>query len=83
MRRLPEAIGLKSPKLWQDSSWFLHKAIAISHTALILPDHFAQNSTYIASQPLNSLDLAPYDFRLFSKLKRPLRRHRFEWIKEN
>ena len=51
-----------------------------SHTALVLRDHFAKNSTHIVPQPLYSPDLAPSDFWLFPKLKRPLRGHRFDTI---
>lgn len=82
MRRLREAIRLKRPDLWKDNSWLLHFDNAPSHTALVLRDHFAKNSTHIIPQPPYSPDLAPCDFWLFSKLKRPLRGHRFESIEE-
>ena len=39
---------------WADNSWFLH-------TALVLRDHFAKNSTHIVPQPPYSPDLAPCD----------------------
>ncbi|KAG5311085.1 MOS1T transposase, partial [Acromyrmex insinuator] len=55
---------------------------APSHTSLVVRDHFAKNSTHIIPQPPYSPDLAPCDFWLFSKLKRPLRGHRFETIEE-
>ena len=54
-----------------DNSWFLHHNNAPSHTALVLRDHFAKNSTHIVPQPPYSPDLAPCDFWLFPKLKRP------------
>ena len=38
----------------------------------------AKNSTNIVPQPAYSPDLAPCDFWLFPKLKRPLRGNRFE-----
>lgn len=82
MRRLREAIRKKRPELWANNSWFLHHDNAPSHTALILRDHFAKNSTNIVPQPPYSPDLAPCDFWLFPKLKRPLRGHRFESIEE-
>ena len=82
MRRLREAIRLKRPDLWKDNSWFLHHDNAPSHTALVLRDHFAKNSTHIVPQPPYSPDLAPCDFWLFSKLKRPLRGHHFNTIEE-
>ena len=65
-----------------NNSWFLHHDNAPSHTALVLRDHFAKNSTHIVPQPPYSLDLAPCDFWLFPKLKRPLRGHRFDMIEE-
>ena len=82
MRRLREAIRKKRKNLWEDNSWFLHHDNAPAHTALIIRDHFAKNSTHIVPQPPYSPDLAPCDFWLFSKLKRPLRGHRFESIEE-
>ena len=49
---------------------------------VVIRDHFATNSTHIVPQPPYSPDLAPCDFWLFAKLKRPLRGHRFESIEE-
>ena len=53
-----------------------------SHTALVLRDHFVKSSTHIVPQPPYSPDLAPCDFWLFPKLKRPLRGTRFDSIDE-
>ena len=80
MRRLREAIRLKRLELWANNSWFLHHDNSPSHTALVLRDHFVKKSTHIFPQPPYSPDLAPCDFWLFSKLKRPLRGTRFESI---
>ena len=82
MRRLRDAVRRKRPELWADNSWLLHHDNAPSHTSLVVRDHFAKNSTHIIPQPPYSPDLAPSDFWLFSKLKRPLRGHRFETIEE-
>ncbi|XP_011263146.2 uncharacterized protein LOC105255530 [Camponotus floridanus] len=82
MRRLREAIRKKRPELWANNSWFLHHDNAPSHTALVLRDFFAKNSIHIVPQPPYSPDLAPCDFWLFPKLKRPLRGNRFETIEE-
>ena len=46
-----------------------------------LTDHFAKNSTHIVPQPPYSPDLAPCEFWLFPKLKRP-RELRFDTIEE-
>ena len=82
MRRLREAIRKKRPELWANNSWILHHDNAPSHTALVLREFFAKNSTHVAPQPPYSPDLAPCDFWLFPKLKRPLRGNRFESIQE-
>ena len=82
MRHLREAIRLKRPELWRNNSWFLHHDNAPSHTALVLREYLAKNSTNIVPQPPYLPDLAPCDFWLFSKLKRPLRGHRFDSIEE-
>lgn len=75
--------------IWASEKWKrdwcqnrLHHDNAPSHTSLVVRDHFAKNSTHIIPQPPYSPDLAPCDFWLFSKLKRPLRGHRFETIEE-
>ena len=67
---------------WEDKSWFLHHDNAPSHTALVLRDHFTKNSTHIVPESPYSPDLAPYDFWLFPKLKRPVPGHRFDTIAE-
>ncbi|CAG4987276.1 unnamed protein product [Parnassius apollo] len=82
MRRVREAIRKKKLKLWADNSWFLHHDNVPSHTALILREFFAKNSTNVIPQPQYSSDLASCDFWLFSNLKRPLRRKRFESIED-
>ena len=79
MRRLHEAIRLKRPELWANNSWFLHHNNAPSLTSLVLRDNFVKNSTHIVPQPPG---LAPCDFQLFPKLKRPLRGTRFDSIDE-
>ena len=76
MRHLREAIRKKRPELWATNSWILRHDKP-SHTALILREFLAKNSTHVAPQPPYSLDLAPCDFWLFRKLKRPLRGNRF------
>ena len=67
---------------WADNSWFLHHDNVPSHTALVLRDHLSKNSTHIVPQPPYSPNLAPCDFWLFSKLKKPLRGHNFDTIEE-
>ena len=61
---------------------FCTTIIRLRTTALVLREFFAKNSTHVAPQPPYSPDLAPCDFWLFPKLKRPLRGNRFESIEE-
>ena len=82
MRPLREAICKKRPELWANNTWILHHDNAPSHTALILREFFAKNSTHVVPQPPYSPDLAPSDFWLFLKVKIPLRGNRFESIEE-
>ena len=72
-------LNLNRPDLWDNNSWHDN---APSHTALVLRDRFVKTSTNIVPQPPYSPDLAPCDFWLFSKLKRPLRGHRLDSIEE-
>ena len=60
----------------------MHHDNATSHTALVLRDKFVKIFTYIVSQSPYSPGLATCDLWLFPKLKRPLRRRRFESIDE-
>ena len=60
----------------------MHHDNAQAHTALVRRDHFAKNSTHVVPQPPYLPDSTPCNFWLFPKLKRPLRGHRFDTIKE-
>ena len=82
MRRLREAMRKKRPELWKDNTWILNHDNTPSHTALVLREFFAKNSTHVAPQPPYSPDLAPCDFWLFVKLKRPLWGNRFASIED-
>uniref|UniRef100_A0A182VSN6 Tc1-like transposase DDE domain-containing protein n=1 Tax=Anopheles minimus TaxID=112268 RepID=A0A182VSN6_9DIPT len=82
MRRLRTSIWRKRPDLWKNNSWFLHYDIAPFHKAIILREFLATTGTHIGPQPPYSPDLAPTDFWLFNKLKRPLWGHRFDTIEE-
>lgn len=77
MRRLREAIRQKRPQLWQNKSWILHHDNAPSHNAHLIRDFLAKNNTITIQQPANSPDLAPCDFFLFDRVKKPLRGTRF------
>ena len=51
----------------------------ISHprTAIVIREHLAKNETNTIQQPSNSPDLAPCDFLLFGRLKKPRRGTRY------
>lgn len=80
MRRLREAIRRKRPGLWKNNSWVLHHDNAPAHTSLLVNNFLAKTNTTIMPQPPYSPDLAPCDFFLFPKLKRPMKGRRFATI---
>ena len=73
IRRLRQATRLRMPELWANNSWFLHHDNVPLHTALVLREHFVKNSTHIVPQTPYSPDLAPCDFWVSPRLKRPRR----------
>ncbi|UYV84416.1 hypothetical protein LAZ67_X002056 [Cordylochernes scorpioides] len=73
MRNLCEAIRQKRPDLWKNKNWLLHHDNAPAHTSLFVRDFLAKNNTLMMLQPPYSPDLAPCDFFLFPKLKRPMK----------
>lgn len=79
MRRLRKAIRKKRLDLWGNNSWILHHDNA-SHSAIIIRDFFARNSTNTVPQAPYSPDMLPCDFFLFSQLKKPLRGTRFDTV---
>ena len=80
--RRPSAICPCRRKMFLSGTKTSKKAEDVLMTWNAPDDHFAKNSTHIVPQPPHSPDLAPYDFWLFPKLKRPLRGHRFDTIEE-
>ncbi|UYV75508.1 hypothetical protein LAZ67_13000431 [Cordylochernes scorpioides] len=77
MRNLREAIRQKRPDLWKNKNWLLHHDNAPAHTSLLVRDLLAKNNTLMMPQPRYSPDLAPCDFFLFPKLKRPMKGRRY------
>ncbi|UYV73503.1 hypothetical protein LAZ67_10003842 [Cordylochernes scorpioides] len=77
MRNLREAIRQKRPDLWKNKNWVLHHDNTPAHTSLLVRDFLAKNNTLMMPQPLYSPDLAPCDFFLFPKLKRPMKGRRY------
>ena len=82
MRRLREAIRKKRPESWKNNSWLSHHDNAPAHSSLLVRNFLAKNNTFIMPQPSYSPDLAPCDFFLFPRLKRPMKGRRFATIEE-
>ncbi|UYV80194.1 hypothetical protein LAZ67_18001973 [Cordylochernes scorpioides] len=82
MRNLSEAIRQKRPDLWKNKNWLLHHDNAPAHTSLLVRDFLAKNNTLMMPQPPYSPDLAPCDFFLFPKLKRPMKGRRYATLDE-
>ncbi|UYV64880.1 hypothetical protein LAZ67_3002255 [Cordylochernes scorpioides] len=82
MRNLREAIRQKRPDLWKNKNWLLHHDNAPAHTSLLVRNILAINNTLMMPQPPYSPDLAPCDFFLFHKLKRPMKRRRYATLDE-
>jgi len=82
MRNLREAIRQKRPDLWKNKNWLLHHDNAPAHTSLLVREFLTKNNTLMMPQPPYSPDLAPCDFFLFPKLKRPMKGRRYATIEE-
>ena len=63
--------------LWENNSWILHHVKymdnAPSHSAIIIREFLTKNETNNIQQSSNSPDMAPADFFLFDRVKKPLR----------
>ncbi|UYV80724.1 hypothetical protein LAZ67_19001543 [Cordylochernes scorpioides] len=82
MRNLREAIRQKRPDLWKNKNWLLHHDNAPAHTSLLVRDLLVKNNTLMMPQPPYSPELAPCDFFLFPKLKRPMKGRRYATLDE-
>ena len=82
MRNSREAIYQKRPDLWKNKNWLLHHDNAPAHTSLLLRKFLAKNNTLMMPQPPYSPDLAPCEFFLFPKLKRPMKGRRYATFEE-
>ncbi|CAK9833986.1 Protein GVQW3 [Anthophora retusa] len=75
-------LGLRRPDLWANNSWILHHDNAPAHNAILIREFLTKNNTNTIQQPSNSPDLAPRDFFLFNRLKKPLRGTRYSTREE-
>ena len=72
----------KRSDLWKNKNWLLHHDNAPAHTALLVLEFLAKNNTLVMPQTPYSPDLAPSDFFLCPKLKRPMKGRRYSTIEE-
>ena len=72
----------ESPELWRSGGWLLHPDNAPAHTALSVLQFLTKSGMTTASHPSYSPDLAPCNFFLFPRMKRDLKRKRFQNIEE-
>ncbi|UYV63722.1 hypothetical protein LAZ67_2005429 [Cordylochernes scorpioides] len=82
MRNLRKAIRQKRPDLWKNKNWLLHHDNAPAHTSLLVRDFLAKNNTLMMLQPPYTPDMAPCDYFLFPKLKRPMKGRRYATLDE-
>ncbi|UYV74413.1 hypothetical protein LAZ67_11003474 [Cordylochernes scorpioides] len=82
MRNMREAIRQKRLDLWKNKNWLLHHDNAPAHTSLLVRDFLAKINTVMMPQPPYSPELAPCDFFLFPKLKRPMKGRRYATLDE-
>jgi len=73
LERLHEKVRQKRPKLFPNNSWILHHDNAPAHTALSVRKFLVTKQITVLEYPAYSLDLAPSDFFLFSKVKEILK----------
>ena len=78
LRRLRESVRRKRPEKWRDDDWILHHDNATVHTSHLVQQVLAKHGTAQLQQLPYSPDLAPCEFFLFPRLKKVLKRHRFE-----
>jgi histone-lysine N-methyltransferase SETMAR len=82
LARLGEAVGRKSPELWEIQTWLLYHDNAPAHLSLLICIYLTNHLTSFVSHPPYSLDLAAADFFLFPKVKTNLKGRRFQTIEE-
>ena len=77
LQKLRKAIRQKRPALWATQNWVLHHDNAPAHCSLKVSEFLKKHKTSVLPQPPYSPDLAPCDFFLFDRLKKPLRGKHF------
>jgi len=75
---LYESVRQQWLEKWWDGNWILHHDNVPAHTSHLVQQFLVKHGTAQLQQPPHSPDLTPYDFSLFSRLKKVLKGHRFE-----
>jgi hypothetical protein len=72
IHHLRDAVRRKRPNLWASHNWQLHHDNALAHSSHLIQSFLAKYSIPVVHQAPYSPDMAPCDFWLIPKLKRPL-----------
>jgi transposase len=75
---LCDAVQRKRPHLWASRNWQLRHDIALAHSSHLIQSFLAKHGIPVVRQAPYSPDMAPCDFWLFPKLKRPLKGSHFD-----
>jgi hypothetical protein len=82
LRCLRENVWWKRPELWHNHNWLLHHNNEPIHRSLKTTEFLTNKNVVIVPQTPYLLDLAPYDFTLFPKLKIKLKGPPFETVSD-
>jgi histone-lysine N-methyltransferase SETMAR len=75
---LCDAVRRKRPELCASRNWQLHHDNAPAHSSHLIQSSLAKHGIPVVRQAPYSPDMAPCDFWLFPKWKRPLKGSRFD-----
>ena len=78
LTRLREVVRRKRPHFWSSGDWHLHHVNAPAHSSNVVQQLLSKHSIALLRQPPYSPDIAPCDFWLLPKLKKPLKERRFD-----
>jgi histone-lysine N-methyltransferase SETMAR len=82
IRHLRDAVRRKRLDLWVSRNWQLHHDNAPAYSSQLIQSFLAKHGIPVVCQAPYSPDMAPCDFWLFPKLKRPLKGSRFDSRKD-
>jgi transposase len=82
IHHLRDAVRRKRLDLWASRNWQLHHDNAPAHSSHLIQSFLAKHGIPVVHQAPHSPDMAPCDFWLFAKLKRPLKGSRFDSRKD-